>query len=221
MPFIQFQIRRGLLTEWEDANPVLASGELGLEKDTNKIKIGNGFDPWLDLPYGLGQYDLQSIVETGNTSNLAINISNSTVSSNSITGALTVAGGVGIGGNLNVGANIAATSDISANTITTHVIMGNAATVTVGTSPVVIDSFPIMAFSTAKYLIRVNNGVNYHSMEAFLINDSVDVYITVYASLVNADQLISLSARINSGTVELIATGFNSGNSVKIFATRL
>lgn len=46
-----FQLRRGLAATWVKDNPVLAYGEPGFEKDTNKLKIGNGTDAWNDLPY--------------------------------------------------------------------------------------------------------------------------------------------------------------------------
>ena len=52
MPFIQLQFRRGTATQWTSANPVLADGELAIESDTIKFKIGNGFGSWNFLPYG-------------------------------------------------------------------------------------------------------------------------------------------------------------------------
>ena len=52
MPFIQFQFRRGLAAEWASANPILASGEMGIETDTDLFKIGDGATLWNDLPYG-------------------------------------------------------------------------------------------------------------------------------------------------------------------------
>jgi len=45
------QFRRGAAAEWQSVNPVLAQGEMGLELDTNKAKIGNGVLNWNDLPY--------------------------------------------------------------------------------------------------------------------------------------------------------------------------
>jgi hypothetical protein len=52
MPNIQLQFRRGVASRWSAANPVLAAGELGLETDTSKFKIGNGVTAWGSLPYG-------------------------------------------------------------------------------------------------------------------------------------------------------------------------
>lgn len=49
----RIQLRRGLSTEWSNINPVLSNGEAGIESDTNKLKIGNGYSSWNDLPYFL------------------------------------------------------------------------------------------------------------------------------------------------------------------------
>lgn len=37
--------------EWTDKNPLLQRGELGIEKDTHKMKAGDGVTYWNDLPY--------------------------------------------------------------------------------------------------------------------------------------------------------------------------
>jgi hypothetical protein len=49
---IQIQFRRGTSTEWNSVNPILAEGEMGIETDTDKFKIGNGVNAWADLVYG-------------------------------------------------------------------------------------------------------------------------------------------------------------------------
>lgn len=49
---IQIQFRRGTSAEWTAVNPILAEGEMGIELNTDLFKIGNGLDPWNDLPYG-------------------------------------------------------------------------------------------------------------------------------------------------------------------------
>lgn len=54
----RIQFRRGTAAEWTLANPVLAQGEMGVELDTLKFKIGDGISNWADLQYGLvGQPD--------------------------------------------------------------------------------------------------------------------------------------------------------------------
>lgn len=48
------QLKRGKSSSWTTLNPVLSPGEPGFEIDTGKVKIGNGIDEWVELPY-LGQ----------------------------------------------------------------------------------------------------------------------------------------------------------------------
>lgn len=48
---IRIQFRRSTSTQWAAANPILAQGELALELDTRKFKIGDGINPWNSLPY--------------------------------------------------------------------------------------------------------------------------------------------------------------------------
>lgn len=42
-------LRRGTAAQWSSANPILGNGELGIETDTLKIKIGNGTSTWSQL----------------------------------------------------------------------------------------------------------------------------------------------------------------------------
>jgi len=52
MPYIQLQFRRDTSINWSSTNPLLASGEMGIELDTHTFKIGDGCLRWNDLPYG-------------------------------------------------------------------------------------------------------------------------------------------------------------------------
>lgn len=45
------QFRRGLSSQWSQFNPVLLDGELGLELNTGKFKLGTGIDTWKNLEY--------------------------------------------------------------------------------------------------------------------------------------------------------------------------
>jgi hypothetical protein len=47
----QIQFRRGTASQWTTANPTLAQGELGLETDTDKVKVGDGSTAWTSLSY--------------------------------------------------------------------------------------------------------------------------------------------------------------------------
>jgi len=48
---VQIQLRNGTASAWTTANPTLASGEVGVETDTFKIKAGNGSLAWNSLSY--------------------------------------------------------------------------------------------------------------------------------------------------------------------------
>lgn len=47
----RMQQRRSTAAVWAHTNPILLSGEFGVEKDTGKFKVGNGTDTWNALPY--------------------------------------------------------------------------------------------------------------------------------------------------------------------------
>lgn len=50
-----FKLRRGTAAAWLSADPVLQSGEPGVETDTGKLKIGNGLLRWTQLGYLSGE----------------------------------------------------------------------------------------------------------------------------------------------------------------------
>jgi hypothetical protein len=42
---------RGTQAEWDAADPILAAGEIGLEMDHSRYKVGVGHQQWTELPY--------------------------------------------------------------------------------------------------------------------------------------------------------------------------
>jgi len=59
------QIRRGTSSQWSSANPVLASGELAISTDLEKIKIGDGSSTWSNLLYiNLTPAEIQSAIDS-------------------------------------------------------------------------------------------------------------------------------------------------------------
>ena len=63
------QFRRDTKARWTEVNPVLMEGEIGLEIDTNNIKMGDGVHAWNELEYGVGIENITS--ERGDSENLA------------------------------------------------------------------------------------------------------------------------------------------------------
>ncbi|UYA57628.1 tail fiber [Synechococcus phage S-CREM1] len=60
----RIQLRRGSAQEWSNVNPTLAIGELGIEIDTGRIKIGDGVTAWNSLRY---ERPLESVTNSANT----------------------------------------------------------------------------------------------------------------------------------------------------------
>jgi len=49
----RMQQRRDTAANWTSTNPTLAAGEMGIETDTYKLKVGNGSTAWTSLPYSI------------------------------------------------------------------------------------------------------------------------------------------------------------------------
>ena len=60
----RIQLRRGGAQEWANSNPTLAQGELGIELDTGRFKIGDGVSAWNTLRY---ERPVESVSNTANT----------------------------------------------------------------------------------------------------------------------------------------------------------
>ena len=61
------QIRRDTAANWTSANPTLAQGELGVETDTDKIKVGDGSTTWSSLSYLIDTGDYVVSSDIGST----------------------------------------------------------------------------------------------------------------------------------------------------------
>ena len=48
---VVIQLRRDTAANWTSSNPTLAQGEMGVETDTAKYKIGDGTTAWTSLSY--------------------------------------------------------------------------------------------------------------------------------------------------------------------------
>ena len=118
---VQIQMRRDVAADWTSANPVLAEGELGLETDTAKWKIGDGATAWTSLGYvnqvvagpasvsNSGASPALTITNTGSGYSLLVEDSASTDSTPFV---INASGNVGIGvtapaGNLNISSDTA------------------------------------------------------------------------------------------------------------------
>ena len=60
------QLRHDTAANWSSANPLLLAGEIGVETNTNRMKIGDGSHRWVDLPYFPPDTGLGSVFDGGN-----------------------------------------------------------------------------------------------------------------------------------------------------------
>lgn len=51
---VKIALRNDTAANWTSANPVLLKGEIGIEIDTNKFKVGDGTTNWVSLDYFMG-----------------------------------------------------------------------------------------------------------------------------------------------------------------------
>lgn len=66
------QHKTGTAVQWASINPTLAKGEIGVELDMGRMKIGDGVTTWANLPYigqtsaaPVGHIQQQYVLETG------------------------------------------------------------------------------------------------------------------------------------------------------------
>ena len=62
--YTKFRLRRGTSEAWQRVNPTLLYGEPGFEKDTNRLKIGDGVKDWNSLPYLDAEFTISSDEKT-------------------------------------------------------------------------------------------------------------------------------------------------------------
>lgn len=65
---IRIQLRNDTAENWTARNPVLLKGEMGVEIDTGKTKIGNGTDDWETLKYsGVDEDTIKGIIDNNHS----------------------------------------------------------------------------------------------------------------------------------------------------------
>lgn len=71
----RIQLKHGLAAKWTEKNPVLLAGEVGIETDTLKMKVGNGTSDWKTLGYlGADANDILDIINENRDSCTTVNV---------------------------------------------------------------------------------------------------------------------------------------------------
>ena len=121
----RIQIRRDTAANWTSANPTLTQGELGVETDTQKLKIGDGSTAWSSLGYlvntgGYAAYSDATANFTGDLQKSGVSVPAYSDTTSNFTGALQKSG-VPVAADANLNSFIAAvdlpTADGSADQI--------------------------------------------------------------------------------------------------------
>ena len=219
---LRIQFRRATSAAWTAANTTLAEGEIALELDTGKFKIGNGTQAWAQLVYSSGPQGPQGIqgiqgeigpegpgYDGGPIPN-DVSITSSTLSISTATGALTVVGGAGVGGDLYVGGDIVLNSN--------PLVYDQTGTL-VGISTVSIDSFPKATYRMAKYIIQVSNQAlgEYQGTEVMCVHNGTNSIIAAYDTIYTGSEPLATFTTVVSGAdVVLRATCVNANNLIKV-----
>jgi hypothetical protein len=181
-----------------------------------------------DINFGLGANVV--IGSTTGTANIRNNLNvagnaviTGNITANLVSGTLSTSAqpnitSVGTLTSLTVSGNINA-NNYSANIVETNSVLSKRNVVPV-TTLTVIDSFPTTSYRSAKYVISSQSDLGYESLEALLIHNDINSYITVYGAINDGGgNTVTLSTAINSGNVELRATGISSNTEIRLIGT--
>ena len=116
-------------------------------------------------------------------------------------------------------ANMTSNGTITAQNVRVGDLYSNRAPVNV-TIDTIIDSFNINEYRSAKYTIRASNDLGYQALEVLLVHDNINSITTIYGSLsTTGSDIITLDSDINTGIVELRATGLSANTRVNLLGT--
>ena len=168
-----------------------------------------------------------NITSTGTLASLSVS-GNANIG-NIGTGLITASSNI-TGANLITGGLISATGNVTSGNVSTGLVslstgLTSARSNVSVTTNTVIDQFAPATYRTAKYIISASSANGYQSVEALLVQDGTNSYITIYGSVcsnVVAD-IVDISSNINgvSGNVSLYATSSGGTATVNVVTTYL
>ena len=154
---------------------------------------------------------------TSGISNINIGLAGN-VTLGSTTGTVNARGTLS-GANITTSGNLSVSDTASITNLKVNDFYSNRTPVTVTTNTVV-DSFPINKYRSAKYTMRINSDDGYQAVEALLIHNGIQSFVTIYGSLSTiSTEIVTLSTDINSGTVRMLATTVSANTTVNMLGT--
>jgi len=131
--------------------------------------------------------------------------------------------GIGTTVSVNTSGIVTATSfsgDLNGNVYTDQCFTYSGSTTTTSTSQTPIDTFSASTYRSAKWLVQVTRGSEFHITEVYLVHDGTSSYGTEYATIKTGSSLATFESDINDGLVRLLATPSSSNSTVfKVMST--
>jgi len=168
-----------------------------------------------------------NITSTGTLASLSVS-GNANIG-NIGTGLITASSNI-TGANLITGGLISATGNVTSGNVSTGLVslstgLTSARSNVSVTTNTVIDQFAPATYRTAKYIISASSANGYQSVEALLVQDGTNSYITIYGSVCSnaVADIVDISSNINgvSGNVAVYATSSGGTATVNIVTTYL
>ena len=88
--------------------------------------------------------------------------------------------------------------------------------VSVGNTAVIVDSYSTLDYRTMKYLFSISSGSSFQAQETLVLHSGTNVDTVEYAIIsLPGDTFVGFAASITGSTLNIIASGSNTGNTIK------
>jgi len=212
---VKILLRNDTATNWSTENPVLGKGEVGIEINTNKFKIGDGITAWNSLNYA-------GTVVSGSATNGHITIDGTDttvytlpIGATAIGGVKTTASGAGTVAIDSVGAMSLNNSGVTAGTYT-KVTVGASGVITAGTDITAADlpSITLSKVSDAGTAASKNTGTSSGNVPVLDSNGKLDTAVLPPLAVGTAVTVADDTARF-----ALTTASVQNGDVVNVTAT--
>ena len=229
----RIQLRRGNTSEWTNANPILAQGEIGIDLDQNRIKIGDGSTPWNSLAYERPDDQSSNIPNTlvkrdqsGNFSANAItaalvgNASSASQLANarqiSLTGDVNGANSFDGSANMTITATLATQANVIAGTYT-KLTVNDRGLVTTAANPTTLAGYNITDGQLENNFLTALSGLHSQSLNGYVVkvnNTTTGSVVREIIGTAGRIQQTGDSTGITNNTIfDLIPTGVSAAYS--------
>jgi hypothetical protein len=114
--------------------------------------------------------------------------------------------------------SIVTSLSLATPTVTGGITYSQTVATTVNTAAVTIDSFTTSTYRSVKYVVSIANTLTneYQTTEALVVHNGTSAFIKSDSVFSGQFSLMSLSATVTAGSVQLQGTGVSNGNQVKV-----